>query len=72
MMHTFNIKVANKPAALERLLRVTRHRGFALKSMNVTASDEQLMINLSVDSERPVHLLFNQLQKLYDVKNIEV
>ena len=72
MTHTFKIVTDNKPAVVERLLRVTRHRGFILQSMNVTATAEQLSIEISVDSERPMHLMLNQLQKLYDVQEIEV
>ena len=72
MTHTFKIVTNNKPAVVERLLRVTRHRGFILQSMNVTATDKQLTILISVDSERPMHLMLNQLQKLYDVQEIEV
>ena len=71
MTHTFKLSTGNQPAVVERLLRVIRHRGFTLQSMNVTTSDQQLEIKFSVDSQRPVHLLFNQLQKLYDVQLIE-
>ena len=71
MMHTFNISVNDQPAVLERLLRVVRHRGFILKSLDVQTSDDQLNIVLSVESERAVSLLVNQLQKLYDVNQIE-
>ena len=72
MTHTFKIVTNNKPAVVERLLRVTRHRGFILQSMNVTATAEQLTVLISVDSERPMHLMLNQLRKLYDVQEIEV
>jgi len=72
MMHTFNIITANQSAVVERLLRVTRHRGFELLSINVLARDEELNISLSVASQRPINQLFNQLDKLYDVKKIEL
>jgi len=72
MTHTFKLITNNEPAVLERLLRVTRHRGFTLQMMKVTASDDQLAINFTVDSLRPVNRLFNQLEKLYDVKTIEI
>ena len=72
MTHTFKLSTGNQPAVVERLLRVIRHRGFSLQSMHVEASDEQLELIFSVDSQRPVHLLFNQLKKLYDVKKIEI
>ncbi len=72
MTHTFKIVTNNKSAVVERLLRITRHRGFILQSMNMTATAKQLTIEISVDSERPMHLMLNQLQKLYDVQKIEV
>ncbi|MCP3674325.1 MAG: acetolactate synthase 2 small subunit, partial [Gammaproteobacteria bacterium] len=36
MTHTFKIVTNNKSAVVERLLRITRHRGFILQSMNMT------------------------------------
>ncbi len=72
MMHTFNVTVADKPAVLERILRVTRHRGFTLQSLNAETSNDEIIINLSVDGERPASQLYNQLNKLYDVKNIKL
>ena len=71
MTHTFNVTVADKPAVLERLLRVTRHRGFRLQSLNVKSMGDEFSIQLSVDSEKPAIQLVNQLDKLYDVITIE-
>ncbi len=71
MIHTFSITLANKPAVLERLLRVTRHRGFTLQSLNVESEDDNLQVRLLVNSEKPACQLYNQLDKLFDVKNIE-
>ncbi len=71
MMHTFNVTVADRPAVLERLLRVIRHRGYRLLSINVKSSGDELSIQISVDSEKPAMQLVNQLDKLYDVINIQ-
>ncbi len=71
MMHTFNVTVADRPAVLERLLRIIRHRGYRLLSMNVTSSGDELSMQISVDSEKPAMQLVNQLDKLYDVINIQ-
>lgn len=71
MMTTFNIVANNQSAVIERLLRVVRHRGFILKSLDVQASDDELNIILAVDSDRAVSLLVNQLEKLYDINTIE-
>jgi len=71
MMHTFKIIAADRPAVLERLLRVIRHRGFTLQSLNAESSNEQLVIQLTVNGVRPASQLYNQLHKLYDVITIE-
>ena len=71
MMTTFNIVANNQSAVIERLLRVVRHRGFIIKSLDVQTSDDELNIVLAVDSDRAVSLLVNQLKKLYDVNSIE-
>ena len=70
MMNSFNLTAANQPAVVERLLRVIRHRGFTLQSFQLKAVENDLEIDFTVQSTRAVNLLFNQLEKLYDVKNI--
>ena len=72
MTHTFKLLTANQPATLERILRVVRHRGFSLQSIQVSTISEQLSMELSLLSERPLHLLTNQLQKLHEVDTIEI
>ena len=54
---------------IERILRVIRHRGFTLNTMNMVHSPcgERLKISMTVSSHRPGHLLTTQLQKLHDV-----
>ncbi len=71
MTHTFKVTAADQPAVLERLLRVTRHRGYTLQSLSAEISEQVMVIRFSVDSQRPASQLYNQLQKLYDVINIE-
>ncbi|MCP4411407.1 MAG: acetolactate synthase 2 small subunit [Gammaproteobacteria bacterium] len=71
MMHTFNVTLADKPAVLERLLRVIRHRGYRLLSMNVKSSGDELSMQISVVSKKPAMQLVHQLDKLYDVINIK-
>ena len=72
MMHTFNITLANKPAVVERLLRVIRHRGFSLQSMSLTTTEQHHALLITVESERPINTLVDQLEKLYDVNNIKL
>ena len=46
----------HRPEVLERILRVARHRGFTVTTMEMT-----------VRSDRTLELLVNQLVKLLDV-----
>ena len=59
---------------LERVLRVVRHRGFQVCAMNMAAagSADEINIELTVASPRPVELLFSQLSKLVDVACVEI
>lgn len=74
MIHTLRIEAYNQPAVLERLLRVTRHRGFHVTNMemNSQTEDQQLEIMVSVQSDNPIHLLENQLNKLFDVARVSI
>lgn len=65
--YSFKIKANRRPETLERLLRVIRHRGFEVISLNVENRKEYIDIFVTVESVRECHLLFNQLVKLYDV-----
>lgn len=74
MQHQVNVQARFNPETLERVLRVVRHRGFQICSMNMeTASDAQnINIELTVASPRSVDLLFSQLNKLVDVASVAV
>lgn len=74
MQHQVNVQARFNPETLERVLRVVRHRGFQICSMNMeTASDAQnINIALTVASPRSVDLLFSQLNKLVDVASVAV
>lgn len=74
MQHQVAVEARFKPETLERVLRVVRHRGFQVCAMNMeTASDAQnINIQLTVASLRPVDLLFSQLSKLIDVARVVI
>lgn len=73
MKHHLMIHADNRPAAVERLLRVVRHRGFALQNMALDLLDEhRLCIQLTLTSDKPVRLLQNQLSKLVEVATVEL
>ncbi|MDX6041379.1 MULTISPECIES: acetolactate synthase 2 small subunit [Scandinavium] len=72
--HQVAVEARFNPETLERVLRVVRHRGFQICAMNMeTATDAQnINIELTVASLRPVELLFSQLSKLVDVARVEI
>ena len=71
--HQLNLITGSRPEVLERVLRVVRHRGFALCQLNMeTVPDSSsLRIAVTVESERPIQLLQSQLNKLVDVFQVE-
>lgn len=74
MQHQLAVQARFRPETLERVLRVVRHRGFQLCSMNMSAAgnSDEINIELTVASLRPVELLFSQLSKLVDVGSVEI
>ncbi|MBB6056526.1 acetolactate synthase 2 small subunit [Tolumonas osonensis] len=71
--HQLNLITGSRPEVLERVLRVVRHRGFALRQLNMEAlpDSSSLRIAVTVESERPIQLLQSQLNKLVDVFHVE-
>ena len=74
MNHVLNITANNTPAVVERLLQVTRYRGYQLTGLEMKPRPDahSLAITLSVSSDKPIHLLTSQLHKLYDVVQLEL
>ena len=74
MQHQVAVEARFNPETLERVLRVVRHRGFQVCSMNMNAASDAQNINieLTVASQRPVDLLSSQLSKLMDVSSVEI
>ena len=74
MQHQVAVQARFNPETLERVLRVVRHRGFQVCSMNMEAATDAQNINieLTVASPRPVELLFSQLSKLVDVARADI
>ncbi|EOU9535474.1 acetolactate synthase 2 small subunit [Cronobacter dublinensis] len=74
MQHQLAVQARFRPETLERVLRVVRHRGFQICAMNMAtgANAEDINIELTVASPRPVELLFSQLSKLVDVACVEI
>ncbi|WP_373818279.1 acetolactate synthase 2 small subunit [Glaesserella sp.] len=61
------IKANKRPETLERLLRVIRHRGFELLTLNSQVQGNEIRLALTVQSTRAIELLKHQLVKLPDV-----
>lgn len=74
MKHIFHLTAQNQPAALERLLRVTRHRGFSVTAMTVQTKPPSghLEILLTVEGDRPAHILLYQLSKLAEITAVKI
>lgn len=74
MNHVLNITTNNTPAIVERLLQVTRYRGYELAGLELVshADASSLSITLTVRSDKPIQLLTNQLHKLYDIQQLEL
>lgn len=74
MQHQLSIEARFRPEILERILRVVRHRGFQVCTMNMAtaASAENISIEMTVASQRSVDLLSTQLRKLVDVACVEI
>lgn len=75
-MNQYQLQIAAKfrPEVLERVLRLTRHRGFRVDEMDMSTQDsgQGLVINIRVFSDRPISQLSLQLEKLLDVTLVQV
>ncbi|HBV39028.1 MAG TPA: acetolactate synthase 2 small subunit [Erwinia sp.] len=74
MQHQLSIEARFRPEILERILRVVRHRGFQVCSMNMSSGENSDSINIAmtVASQRSVDLLSTQLSKLMDVATVRI
>ncbi|USD65313.1 acetolactate synthase 2 small subunit [Vibrio sp. SCSIO 43136] len=69
-----DIKAEDKPVLLERVLRVVRHRGFIVRQVAGTQNciSKVASVEIIVDSDRPITTLTNQIEKLWDIRSVEV
>ena len=72
--YQLTIKVDDKQVVLERILQVTRYRGFLISGITaeVNTGTHIGTIVLMVRSERPISLLTDQINKLIDIKEVKV
>ncbi|UJF19346.1 acetolactate synthase 2 small subunit [Vibrio sp. SS-MA-C1-2] len=72
--YILEIAANDRPVLLERVLRVIRHRGFAIKQVLATQNQASKIaaIEIIVESDRPISLITNQIEKLWDITNVNV
>jgi acetolactate synthase II small subunit len=72
--YTLIIMVDDKQVVLERILQVTRYRGFLIDGITakVNTGNNIATIELLVSSNRPISLLTDQINKLVDIKSVKV
>ena len=72
----------NQPTVLEKLLQVTRFRGYAVSALDVKTVNNESDLNISLTvnlkacaeptRENEMQKLFNQLSKLFDIKHVNL
>jgi len=74
MKSQLTIESQNSPELLERLLRVVRHRGFNMQTLQAetTNNEQNLHLSLTVCSEREISLLTKQLEKIFGVTKVSL
>ncbi|MWP61765.1 acetolactate synthase 2 small subunit [Gilliamella sp. Pas-s25] len=70
--YQLTIRAYDKLGSLERILRVIRHRGGHIQSLQMqTIENNVLTMTLILTTERPLSTLQNQVAKLEDVIAVE-
>ncbi|WP_125558783.1 acetolactate synthase 2 small subunit [Pseudoalteromonas rubra] len=72
MKHQLTVAVNNQAIAVERFLRVARHRGFRLTQLELQGHEEFFHVKMTVDSDKPIYLLTSQLNKLVEVQSVDL
>lgn len=68
------IMADDRQVVLERILQVTRYRGFLINgiSAEVNTGTKVATIIMQVSSDRSIELLVDQVNKLIDIKSVSV
>lgn len=73
MQYQIELQLNNQPAALERVLQVTRYRQFNVETLQMQQlATNKLAISLQVTGQHSINLLTSQLNKLYDLTQIKI
>jgi acetolactate synthase II small subunit len=80
--HTLEVTADNQPTALERLLQVTRYRGFLVTNLSVETADHERYLQITMSVNQPsiepsldlngIQRLYHQLNKLFDIKHVNL
>ncbi len=72
MSASIEMMISHQTGSLERILRVVRHRGFQIDSMQLSSAIEstQRVLSMKVRGERNIERLTAQLNKLWDVHSL--
>ncbi len=69
MKNIIHCEFQPQPGAIERILRVTRVRGFAIETMNAAIQNQLMKLEMTVTGERCFTNLCHQLEKLHEVQH---
>lgn len=64
------IKAYDRPGTIERILRVIRHRGGYIKSLNMSVESNYCVLTCELVRSKTKALILNQLIKLADVISV--
>jgi acetolactate synthase II small subunit len=71
MPNRLQLWLDNQSGALERLLRVTRHRGYRVHHFAARWTEgDRIEVSMEVESNRPLINLVTQLSKLEEVRSL--
>ena len=73
MKHFLKIELSTTEGALIRAIGLVERRGFSVLSCRLfEEADNQRILEISVESERPVAVLKRQLERLHDVQHVQL
>ncbi len=70
--HCIRCHASERPAILERILQTVRVRGFHLQQMQAESQEGLVILQLAVEGCRDIVNLVHQIEKLADVKTVEL
>jgi len=72
MKKQLTIQLSKAEGALVRLLGLVERRGYSATYLMASPTEHDVFqIEMTVESQRPISKLVHQIDKLYDVKNVE-